>query len=82
MKIVKLYNYKRADGGTTVSLNKPDEETAYTEMQRLIADEGKLLTDGTYITPCIDVYSAEGWTEIIDPKTEETEETEEAGETV
>ena len=62
MKIVSLYKYTRADGGTTVSSVKPNTE--YTEMFRLIADEGKELINGDVRTPCIDVESTEGWIEV------------------
>jgi hypothetical protein len=65
MQIINLYKYERADGGTTVSPNKPEGE--YTEMYRLIADEGKVLTNGEIITPCIDVESVDGWQEIDAP---------------
>ena len=66
MQTITLYRYTRPDGGVTVSPIKPDVE--YTEMVRLIADEGKILTDGTNTTTCTDVSSAEGWTEIDAPK--------------
>ena len=66
MQIITLYRYTRPDGGISVSPIKPNVE--YTEMVRLIADEGKALTDGTNTTMCIDVSSAEGWTEIDAPK--------------
>lgn len=62
MQIITLYRYTRPDGGISVSPIKPNVE--YTEMVRLIADEGKALTDGTNTTTCTDVSSAEGWTEI------------------
>ena len=63
MQIIKLYKYEREDGGITVSPNKPDVE--YTEMYRLIADEGKVLTkDGENFTPCADVESIDGWYEV------------------
>lgn len=61
MQIIALYRYTRPDGGISVSPIKPNVE--YTEMVRLIADEGKTLTDGTNTTTCIDVSSTEGWTE-------------------
>jgi hypothetical protein len=67
----KLYRYKRVDGGTTVSPIKPDCE--YTELHRLIADEGKALTDGTIETSCIDIESVDGWTEIDAPEPESIE---------
>lgn len=62
MQIITLYRYTRPDGGISVSPIKPNVE--YTEMVRLVADEGKALTDGTNTTTCTDVSSAEGWTEI------------------
>ena len=66
MQIITLYRYTRPDGGISVSPIKPNVE--YTKMVRLIADEGKALTDGTNTTTCIDVSSAEGWIEIDAPK--------------
>ena len=62
MQIIKLYKYIREDGGTTVSPKKPDCE--YAEMVRLVADEGKLLTNGEIETPCIDTDTADGWMEV------------------
>ena len=62
MQTITLYRYTRPDGGISVSPIKPNIE--YTEMVRLVADEGKALTDGTNTTTCTDVSSAEGWTEI------------------
>lgn len=64
MKIVSLYKYTRADGGTTISPAKPNPDTEYVEMFRLIADECKELMNGDVRTPCIDVEHIEGWTEI------------------
>lgn len=68
MQIVNLYKYIRDDGGTTVSPTKPNTE--YAEMFRLIADEGKELMNGDVRTPCIDVESTEGWSEIDAESTE------------
>lgn len=66
MQIITLYQYEREDGGVTVSPIKPDVE--YTEMYRLVADEGKALTkDGVNTTPCTDVESVEGWYEVDEP---------------
>ena len=62
MQIVNLYKYIRDDGGTTVSPVKPNIE--YTEMFRLIADEGKELVNGDIHTSCIDVETTEGWIEV------------------
>lgn len=70
MQIMPLYKYKRKKGGTTVSPIKPDCE--YTEMYRLVADEGKAITNGDVITTCADVVSVDGWVEIDEPVTETT----------
>lgn len=65
MEIKPLYRFLREDGGFTESPDKPDG-TEYTTRFRLIASEGKLLTNGTTETFCIDVDSADGWIEIDD----------------
>ena len=70
MQIIPLYRYERENGGVTVSPNKPNAE--YTEMCRLVADEGKALTnDGVNTTTCADVESTEGWYEIDAPEEDE-----------
>ena len=70
MQIITLYKIKRASGGTTVTPIMPEGE--YTEMYRLIADEGKILKktleDKVIETPCADVESAEGWEEVAIPE--------------
>lgn len=71
MQIVNLYKYIREDGGTSISPNKPSGE--YTEMFRLIADEGKAITNGDTVTSCIDVKSTDVWVEIDDGVNEATE---------
>lgn len=72
MQTITLYKYNRPDGGVTVSPVKPDGE--YTEMYRLVADEGKALTqDGENLTTCIDTDTAEGWYEVDDPEAEPQE---------
>ena len=65
-----LYKYEH-DGMTTVSPIKPACD--YTEMVRVIADEGMILqlADGT-LTPCVDVDTAEGIIEIEDTESEVT----------
>lgn len=65
MKKITLYKYKRKDGGVTVSTDKPKCE--YTETYRLIADEGKTLTEGDIFAPVVDTDRPELWTEIADP---------------
>ena len=67
MEIKLLYRFLREDGGITESPDKPDG-AEYTIRFRLIASDGKLLTDGTKETCCIDVDSADGWSEIDDPE--------------
>lgn len=72
MKIIKLYKYIRPEGGVTVSPIMPEGE--YTEMVRLVADEGKLLTkDGENLTSCVDTDTAEGWYEVDALENEEAE---------
>ena len=66
MQIIPIYKYRRNEGGVTVSPIQPDTE--YTQMQRVVADEGKLLRlrDGTTAC-CADVESTDGITEETDP---------------
>lgn len=66
MTVRTLYKYEREPGRFTVSPDRPD--CGYTEMYRLIADEGKVLVNGDMRTECIDVDDPDGW--------EETEDTE------
>lgn len=63
MQKISLYRYNRPDGGVTISPVKPDEE--YTELFRLIADEGHTLTDGVNHTECVDTEEPEAWKEEI-----------------
>lgn len=73
MQIRTLYKTVRTDDGVTVSPKRP-ESGEYTEMLRLVADEGKLLTvNGIDTTPCVDVESTDGWYEVDAPE-ELTEE--------
>lgn len=70
MQIIKIYKYRRADGGISISPVKP--ASPYAEMVRLVADEGKVLTiDGENFTSCVDTYTAEGWRETEEPAVEE-----------
>lgn len=70
MKKITLYCYYREDGGLTVSPEKPDVE--YTESNRLIADDGFILFNGTDYAPCIDTDTPDEWSEVIggDPEDE------------
>lgn len=79
MQTINLYKYVREGGGVTVSPIKPDCE--FTEMVRLVADEGKRLTnDGVSFCGCVDVYSVDGWQEVDDPDFVEPEAEAEAEE--
>ena len=66
MQKITLYRYNRPDGGVTVSPVKPDGE--YTEMYRLVADEGMVLTDGVDQTACIDTDKPDVWMETPAPE--------------
>lgn len=68
MQTKPLFKYTRADGGITISPTKPDVE--YTQMYRLIADEGSEITNGQITTTCIDVVSFEGWHDADDEITD------------
>ena len=66
MLMKELYKTHRPDGGVDVSPIQPDGD--YELLYRVIADEGKLVTDnGEDLYYCVDVESAEGWYEVDDP---------------
>ena len=67
MQTITLYRYLRPDGGVTTSPEQHPDGTAYELRCRLIADDGKAVTDGSTVAACIDVSSPDGWTEIDDP---------------
>lgn len=71
MLIKTLYKSVRPDGGVTVSPIQP-ENGEYSEIYyRLIAEEGKMLTqNGVDFTLCIDVNSSDGWFEVDAPEEE------------
>lgn len=62
MQKITLYRYTRPGGGVTVSPVKPDGE--YTMLYRLIADEGRTLTDGENYTECVDTDNPDAWEEV------------------
>lgn len=62
MQTIPLYRYTRSDGGVTVSTVKPDVD--YTELFRIVADEGFALTDGTTMTACTDTGNLSAWSEV------------------
>ena len=65
MTTKNLYKSIRPDGGITVSITPPDSQE-YTELFRLIADEGKMITkDGIIFVSCTDTTSPEEWYEVL-----------------
>ena len=64
MQTIPLYRYIRTDGGVTVSTVEPSGE--YTELTRLVADEGYTLSNGTETSSCVDTATHGDWTEIQD----------------
>lgn len=73
MQKITLYRYVRPDGGVTISTAKPDAD--YTELSRLIADEGMILTDGENQTPCVDTDTPDAWYELVDTESDLNEAT-------
>lgn len=72
MQTIPLYRYTRADGGVTVSTVKPSVD--YTELFRLVADEGYILTDGVSYTSCTDTDNPSAWSEVPGADDEATAE--------
>ena len=69
MEIRELYRFVREDGGVTVSPRKPDGE--YEITYRIIADEGKEVTQDSVNTfCCVDTDDKEGWYEVEAPEIE------------
>ena len=65
MQIIPLYRYIRPKGGITVSPVRPKCE--YTELFRIIADDGCILKYGETVAMCIDTDNSSIWQEIDDP---------------
>ena len=64
-----IYRYQRPDGGFTVSPVKP--EGNYNIRWRLIADEGRAITDGENVVTVIDLQhrkDCEGWHDCEKPR--------------
>lgn len=60
-----LYKFKRQNGGVTISITPPDN-TEYTTLLRLIADEHKMLTkDGANFVSCVDTDVSDDWYEVL-----------------
>ena len=67
MQKITLYRYTRPDGGVTVSPVPPAAGVEYAEEYRLVADEGKTLTNGETSAACVDTANPSAWEEIDDP---------------
>lgn len=65
MQTVNLYRYEDADSITITPEKRNPTDPIY--CYRLIADDGKILTDGEMETPCIDTHDPWKWSEIDDP---------------
>lgn len=63
MQVITVYRYTRPDGGVSVSPVKP--ETEYTELFRVVAEEGRTLTDGVTEAACVDTDTPDAWEEIL-----------------
>jgi hypothetical protein len=72
MIIKTLYRVERTTGGVDVTPIKPTEQS-YTETYRVIADEGKVLTDGENHFICIDTDYPENYTEISETEDDYSE---------
>lgn len=68
MKTKNLYHYYGRNGFITSEIFL--EGAKYDNMYRLVADSGKMLTDGTHILKTVDIYpdDLDNWKEI--PKEE------------
>lgn len=75
MEIKTLYRYVREDSGTTVSTEQPEERQMYEIVYRIIADEGRFITNDDknyYIV--IDTDDKEGWKELSEEESKKVEE--------
>lgn len=70
MKRKNLYKYAREGGGYTVTPIKPPDGQDFWRRYRLIAEEGKAITNGEIITQVIDVKSYAGWRDCDLPQEE------------
>ena len=68
MQTIQLYNFNRPDGGTTITPVQPSEAGFRTDYVRLVADDGKIITDGEIVACCVDVHTDDAgrWTETED----------------
>lgn len=71
MQKITMYRYERPDGGVSVSPTLPDGIADYELRYRLIADDGKAMTDGEVTAQCVDTATPDAWTEIDAPADED-----------
>ena len=62
MQIINLYRYENSDGSVSVTPTKRDESDEVWSY-RVIADEGKGITDGNIVTECIDTHTPAEWSD-------------------
>ena len=65
---IKTNGKKRTIYSPTIN---PAYGDSYTLMYRLVADAGKVLTDGKLEVPSVDTTTPEAWTEIDAPEVED-----------
>ena len=66
-----LYRTEREGGGYTVSSVRPPKGTRYKVRWRLVADEGRAITDGENVVTVIDLQhrkDCEGWRDCEKPE--------------
>ena len=74
MTIIQLYRYEEG-GGVSISPRMPAEGVSYTtEWKRLVADEGKVLTNGEAQVTVIDTTNPDEWSEEDAPEPESEDE--------
>lgn len=68
MKIIELYKYENEDGSISISPENRPGGVNIEYKYRLIADEGKAITDGENIFYCVDTEDVSQFFEIEKPK--------------
>lgn len=69
-----LYRTEREGGGYTISTTRPEKGIRYKIRWRLIADEGRAITDGENVVTVIDLLhrkDCEGWHDCEKPAEED-----------
>ena len=72
MTTITIYKYQHKNGIVSIGPNKPQDDDNVEVYYRLVADEGKILTNGILQTKCVpDAINIEEWYEIVDQSAEE-----------